>query len=344
MEISDFKFVQIGLGSMGKRRIRNLLFHGIKSDNIFGFDLSADRCKEVEEIFGVKTSTSLEEAELEFNPDVYIISTPPNKHSDYFLRAARKKKHFFVEVTTVDDGYDELYGLLDGSFVSAPSHTFRYFPAIKEIKKIVASGKLGKILSFQYHMGQYLPDWHPWEDYREVYFSKKETGACREMFPFELIWLTDVLNSKPSSVQGVVSSLSDLDMSADDYFASIVEFDSGIIGNIVIDVLSRYPFRTLRLVGENGILDWEWQDYKIRVYDSLKQEWESINLKKGENEKNYVTTEDMYREEMSVFLDAILDQKKYPYSFEEDHALLKTLFALEESNKDGSRKLLNKLG
>ena len=39
------------------------------------------------------------------------------------------------------------------------------------------------------NFGHFLPNWHPWEDYRKFYASKKETGAAREVVPFELIWI-----------------------------------------------------------------------------------------------------------------------------------------------------------
>ncbi len=334
MPNANHRFLQVGLGSMGKRRIRNLLFHGVLPEQIIGFDFSPERCQEVLEKHGVRAFTSYDEAEKEADPDVVIISTPPNLHHDYFLAAAKKKRHFFVEVTTSDAGYDELKPLLDSSFVAAPSCTFRYFPAIKKIKELVVAGSVGKVLSFHYHLGQYLPDWHPWEDYRQVYFAQKETGACREMYGYELIWLTDLLGSTVKKVTGFAGKLSDLDMTADDSYLSVVEFKSGVVGTLSIDVIARAPFRTLRLLGTDGVLDWEWQNYTIKIYSASTKEWTTISLKPGEQEKNYVTTEDMYQEEMLHFLDAIDGKQPYPYSFDEDRQVLRTLYALEESSKD----------
>lgn len=175
-KLKNFNFLQIGLGSMGKRRIRNLLFNDIKKENIFGFDIRKDRCQEVEKKYGIHTFGNFREALKQSNPRVFIISTPPDKHTKYFLYAARNKKHFFTEHPTTDKGYKELLKLDDGSFVAAPSCTLRFHPAIKTIKKMLDQKAIGKILSFQYHMGQYLPDWHPWEDYRDVYFFLKKNN------------------------------------------------------------------------------------------------------------------------------------------------------------------------
>jgi hypothetical protein len=120
-------YLQVGLGSMGKRRIRNLLANDVKKENIFGFDLSGEKREEAGKEYGIVTFENFKDAVEKIRPDVYLISTPPDRHREYFLHAAREKKHFFVEVTTHDAGYDELTPLLDGSFVAAPSCTYRFF-------------------------------------------------------------------------------------------------------------------------------------------------------------------------------------------------------------------------
>jgi len=320
---------------MGKRRVRNLLHNKIPSKNIVGFDLKPDRRKEAEEKYGIRVCADFMTAFKEHNPDVLIISTPPDQHSRYYLFAAKHKKHLFVEATTVTTGYKELKKMLDGSFVAAPSCTWRYLPAIKKIKSMIDSGAIGSIQTLQYHMGQYLPDWHPWEDYRQVYFAKKNTGACREMFPFELIWLNDIVQSRVERVSGFVRKLSDLDMPADDLYAAVLEYKNKVIGLMNIDVLARTALRTLRLVGSKGVLDWDWLNYQIKVFSVATKKWRTISLRAGGAEKNYVTTEDMYREEIKHFLDAILGKQPYPYSFAEDEQILNTTYALEKSSKTG---------
>jgi len=334
MRKDKLKFLQIGLGSMGKRRIRNLLYNGIKSEQIFGFDIINNRCIEVKKLHNIKTTNNYKDA-LKFNPDVFVISTPPDAHSKYFLKAVKDKKHVFVEHPTVDTGYEKMLKLLDGSFVAAPSCSWRFHPAVKKLKEIVVKEKIGKILSFQYHMGQYLPNWHPWEDYRKVYFSKKITGACREMFTFELGWLSYILNLKTIKIGGFTKKISDLDMSADDIYSAVASFKNNIIGTMVIDLLSKKTFRTLRIIGSDGVLEWEWLDNEIKLFEAKNKKTQIIKLTKGHSEKNYVTTENMYEEEIKFFLDAISKKKKYPFTFKENHHYLKTMFALEKSSKSG---------
>lgn len=327
---------------MGKRRIRNLLYHKMSKDNIFGYDVREDRNTEAKQKFGIKTFRTFKEAVRKSNPNVYIISCPADKHSVYFLHAINNKKHFFVEHPVTDRGYKEILKSNNKKFIGAPSCTLRFHPAVKLLKKILERNEIGRIISFQYHFGQYLPSWHPWEDYRNVYFSKKFTGACREMFGFELVWLNFALGlPETSQIAGFTEKLSDLDITADDRYSALLKFKNRVSGNIVIDLISRKPFRTLRIMGSQGVLEWEWQDDQIKIFNNKKLDnnigykWKVINLKAGKKEKNYITTEDMYEEEIGHFLAAIKKKSKYPYTFKESLKHLKTLFALEKSAKLG---------
>lgn len=322
------RFFITGLGSMGKRRIRNLLANNEK--NIVGFDIRPDRNREAAEKYGIR----IVEKFTDLSPsdfDVLIISTSPDAHGDYIRYALRHKKHFFVEHPTSDDGYKEILANKDAT-TKAPSCTFLFNFAIRTMKKILGEGRIGKVLAFQYHMGQYLPDWHPWEDYRTVYFSKKATGACREMFCFELIWLSALMGSRVKEVQGSIAKLSGLDMDADDTITASVQYENGVRGTMLIDVIARKPYRTLRILGSEGVLDWERFDHTIKIYDAKSKQTEVIPVPKGNPEKGYLNEEEMYIDEIKAFMDAVKGRAPYPYSFEENLLNLRALLKIKQSN------------
>lgn len=320
---------------MGKRRIRNLLALGVKPAQIVGVDPRADRRAEAKKLHDITCYATFKEALKHVTADVYVISTPPDAHSPYFLHALKHSKHFFVEHPTTDRGYGELLRKGKKGLVQVPSCSFRFHPAMRKMKELIDSGAIGKVQSFQYHMGQYLPDWHPWEDYRDVYFSKKSTGACREMFAFELGWLSFVLPIKVEEIMGITGKLTDLDMTADDHYAAVVKCKNRIRGTMVIDILSRKPFRTLRVMGSEGVLEWEWQDKTIKLYDAKTKKTKVVTVKWGPQLKNYINTEDMYEAEIAAFVGAIKGGKPFPFSFKENLAYLSTLFAIEKSAATG---------
>ena len=321
-------FLIVGLGSMGKRRIRNLGVNG--EEKIIGFDIRIDRRKEAETKYNIQTIDDFRILSRN-DYDVIIISTSPEAHGDYIRFALKHKKHFFVEHPTNDDGYEDIFKHNHQEIIKAPSGTFLFYEPIKMIKKILDEDTIGKILAFQYHMGQYLPDWHPWEDYRDVYFSKKDTSACREMIPFELIWLNWLMRSQVEDISGTITKISNLDMDAEDIALATLKYKNGIYGNVIIDVISRKPFRTLRILGSNGVLEWERFEHMIRLYDATTKTSSLVPVSKGNPKAGYVNEEEMYNDEIKAFLDAIYKKSPYPHTFEENLSNLQALFHLIET-------------
>ena len=325
------KILVIGLGSMGKRRLRNL--KALNEEDVIAFDLREERRKEAEEKYGIKTFSNFKEAMKE-KPEIFIISVPPDVHLEYQLYAAENNINFFTEASVVRDGLDKVIGILKSKdIVGAASSTLRYHPAIKRIKKLVDNNKIGKLCTFTYHSGQYLPDWHPWEEVSDYYVSKKETGGGREIVPFELSWLTWIFG-EVESVSGLVGNTLDMGESIDDVYHVLITFKSGLIAHLLVDVVSRYAYRYFKLLGAKGVIDWDWNTKQVGVYDPKNQKWEYYKEDLGLAQEGYNPNiiEEMYIEEMKHFLNAVQKKEKYRYPLEDDLAILDILYKIEESH------------
>lgn len=323
------KFMIIGLGSMGKRRIRNLQHLGEK--DIIGCDVDEGRRKEVEKTYGVTTYGSIEQGFAQ-SPDAVIISTPPARHYDIAEQVAKRSLPFFMEANVVPEGFDRVMQVCNEMKVfAAPSCTMRFQPSIRKIKSLLDENAIGKVLHFTYHVGQYLPDWHPYEDYRKFYVSKKETGACREIVPFELNWITWAMGNI-TLLTGMRRKISKLETDIDDIYSMILEFEGGgRIGTVVIDVLSRVPYRTLKIVGEEGVITWEWRDKAVNLYTVKDKQWKEFREPEGIKVPGYVAEEDMYIEEMRSYIEGI-KTGVYSHTLEEEGALMKLLSLIEYSS------------
>lgn len=327
------KFLIVGLGSMGKRRIRNLKEIGI--NEIIGFDTNLERGKEVSEKYNISTFSNFDNV-LKEKPNVMVISTPPDLHMEYAKIAIENKMHFFTEASVVTENMEMVIKKLEKTnLIGLPSCTMRYHPIVKTIFNLLTSNKIGKPLAFQYHSGQYLPDWHPWEDYRTFYVSKKNTGACREIVPFELIWLTNIFGDL-NSVFGIKGKISKLDTEIDDIYNVLLEFKNGIQGSMTVDVISRFPYRQIKILGEDGIIFADWYEREVKYYNNKK--WIKINIDDGKPEENYIHGEKPYIEEMSGFIKSIKMEIKQPYTFKDDLKILKILNSIEKSSRSGVRQ------
>ena len=180
--MKDLHILVIGLGSMGKRRIRNLL--ALNITNISGFDLRNDRREEASRLYGIKIFDSFQKA-TEIKSNAWIISTSPDMHHGYMKEAITHEVPSFIEASVVDTDFSSIIPDAERNKIFlAPSCTLYFHPAIKTIREIIKSRKLGRITNILYHSGQYLPDWHSYENVSDFYVSKKSTGGAREIVPF----------------------------------------------------------------------------------------------------------------------------------------------------------------
>lgn len=326
------KILQIGLGSMGKRRLRNL--KALNETDIIAFELREDRRKEVEEKFGIKIYADFKDA-LKEKPEVFIISVPPAAHLKYQLYAAKNDIHFFTEASVVIDGLDEVIEVLKGKkIIGAASSTLRFHPAIKKIKQLVDQNKIGKLCTFTHHSGQYLPDWHPWEKVDDYYVSQRSTGGGREIVPYELSWITNIFGDV-KSVSALVANTLDMGDHIDDVYQILLSFKSGLVAHLLIDVVSRYAYRSFRLLGEQGVIEWDWNAKRVGLFDAKTQEWEYFKEDSGAAAEGYNPNiiEEIYIDEMRHFLNAVRGKETYSYTLEDDHKILETLYKIEESYK-----------
>jgi len=321
------KFLIIGLGSMGRRRIRNLRALGEKK--IVGFDIRQSLRKKIEKEFGITTTGNVDSINLD-EIDALIISTPPDSHSEWIEFAIDKRKPAFVEASVILKNLEKLNARAKKEKVLiTPSCTLRFHPAIKLIKKIVLSNKYGKITNFSYHLGQYLPDWHPWEKVGDSYTGKKETSGVREMVAFELTWLTNIAG-KPKQITGLHGKTIDLGVDIDDTYSIALAFD-GAYGAMLIDTTSRYAIRNLILNMEKAQLMWRWDQQKVKLYDIDKKLWQELPLPTGKSADGYNEniTEEMYEEEIRAFITAVKKEGQFPNSLDDDIGVLKLLNAIK---------------
>lgn len=324
------RILVVGLGSMGRRRLRNLTHIG--GHELAGMEPWADRATEVATESGIEVFPSLE-AGLAWKPDALVISTPPDQHTPIALEAARNGLPFFTEASVVVHGMDELIAAVESAgTVAAPSCTMRFHPAVQVLRERLARGTIGRPLAFTHHVGQYLPDWHPWEDYRTYYVSQRDTGAAREIVPFELNWLT-YLFGPVSDLAALRGKVSDLEVDIDDIYSGVFAFENGVQGSMVIEVVSRPAIRRARIAGELGTLIWDWNGHVVQEWRADTGVWEDFpDPPPVQGPGGEWVAENMYIEEMRGYLAAIEGTAPWPLPLREDQALLGLVLRMERSS------------
>ena len=322
------KFLVVGLGSMGKRRIANL--RTLNAGEIAGFDMREDRCREARDRFGVPVFNTHEDA-FSFKPDALVVSTPPDRHVEYGMEAAKRRIPFFLEASVVDDGMDELIGLCrQENVVGVPSCTMRFHPAVRRIKRMIEEREIGKPVAFLYHLGQYLPDWHPYEDYRSFYVGNRRTGGCREMVTFELEWLLWVFG-EVATISCMKGKSSILDADIDDVYQILLRFNDGVFGNTLVDVVSRIRYRNLKVLCQDGVALWDcFQEKTLDAYRSQEKRWHE--LYPAGTKPSQPVEEQIYLDEMNYFIRIARGEDRPMYTLSDDKHTLGLLYTAEKSS------------
>lgn len=320
----------IGLGSMGKRRIR-LLKDEYPEITLIGVDGRIDRQEEVQSIFDLKTYTSLDEATGKENLDAVIISTSPISHESIIRNALDHELHVFTEINLINDYYDEvmLIAKEKGSQLYLSS-TFLHRKEIQFIKNKISDDKQ---VTYRYHVGQYLPDWHPWESYKDFFVSNKKTNGCREIFAIELPWITSVFgNFKTVEVQR--AKISTLELDYPDTYSLLVTHENGIQGTINVNIVSRESRRELQIIGEQTTINWNGTPDSLRAWSTEENSMQSIQLYDTfMNLEGYAKNiiEDAYLAEIKEYISLLrreIHQTKY--SFIKDKAIIDWINVFEE--------------
>lgn len=326
--------VVIGLGSMGKRRIR-LLNEFVTIENVYGVDKRKDRREEAEKLYQIETFETLADGiSVHRDIDCAIVSTAPLTHSKIISECLSYGLHVFTELNLIQDGYEEnIRAAREKELTLFLSSTMQYRNEIEWIKHSIRQQVLP--VNYIYHVGQYLPTWHPWESYQEFFVGDRRTNGCREIFAIELPWLIDVFG-EILEISGTRGNMTTLDIEYPDYHIVQVKHQSGAVGVLNFNIVSERAVRNLEIYGQGLYLIWKGTPDSLCIYDSAADEMNTIALCDDftvKNKQNRTIVEDAYKKELIEFFDVVSGKKAPRYSFEKDIMVLDLIDRLEQETR-----------
>lgn len=323
------KIIVIGLGSMGKRRLR--LLSERNDVELFGIDSQESRCEEVKEKFGITCFRSIKEAVEAEAIEAAVISTSPLSHAAIIKECLIHNLHVFTEINLVQDGYEENMALAkEKNLVLFLSSTFLYRKETQTIIERVQNTKCP--LNYIYHVGQYLPDWHPWESYNSYFIGNPRTNGCREIMAIDLPWVVSAFGPI-KSVSAIKSKNTELNITYNDNYLITIEHESGHKGVFAVDVVARKSGRNIEIFGEQLHLSWNGTADSLKIFNIEEKMDEVVSFDDAsEHVEGYAAfvTENPYREELNSFLKQIADRTYTPaWDFEKDKVVLDIIDQIE---------------
>lgn len=314
---------------MGKRRLRLLSEH--KDLQLFGIDSQESRCEEVKEKFGITCFNSIAEAVEKEDIKAAVISTSPLSHASIIKECLTHNLHVFTEINLVKDGYDENITMAkEKGLVLFLSSTFLYR---KETQYIIEKVNAAKCpLNYIYHVGQYLPDWHPWESYNNYFIGNPKTNGCREIMAIDLPWIVNAFGPI-KSFHAVKSKNTGLNINYNDNYLITLQHESGHKGVFAVDVVARKSGRSIDIYGEQLQLSWGGTADSLNIYNIDEKKNEPVMFDDAsEHVEGYASfvTENPYREELNAFLKQITDSTYSPaWNFDKDKTVLDIIDKIE---------------
>jgi len=263
---------------------------------------------------------------LSKNPDLVFICTPPSAHIKIALEAVKNNAHVFIEkpLSNSLNKVDELNKIAKKKNLQIfVGYCFRFHKGLQLVKKMVDEQKIGKILSIRAEFGQYLPDWRPWQDYKKSYTAKKDLGGGIILDGSHEIDYARWLIGNVESVFCFADKISSLDVETEDVAEILLKFKNGAIGEIHLDFIRPGYTRNCEILGEKGVIVWDFAENVVKIYDLKRKKWEVI--------KTPSDTNDMYVDEVEHVINAIKMGKKSLIDGFDGEKTLEVVLAAKES-------------
>lgn len=323
----------IGFGSIGKRHIRNIKLLEPNAEIIVSRHHVRD--SNVGDLAPLIHQVILDESSLLRNLriDVAIICNPASCHLDTAFRCVEHGVDLFIEkpLAAATIGVDRLLGFCrDRKLILGVAYNLRFYDPVEKLHDAVSRGLIGRPLSFRIEVGQYLPDWRPWQDYRTGVSARAALGGGALLELSHELDYARWFFGEMVALRAWTGRLGDLEIDVEDTAELIAEYRSGVIGSIHLDFLRRDAHRACRIVGTEGTLVWDSADARVRLFSVAHRKWTEFVCKP-------TAAHDSYVQEMKQFLEAVRTRTPAAVTGEDGLRILEIVAAAKLAAKTGQR-------
>ncbi len=322
------RFLIAGLGSIGRRHLRNLLALGERDIVLYRTHRAT---LPDDELADFPAETDLGRALERFQPDAVIVANPTAYHLDVAIPAAEAGCHLLLEKPIAHDmeGVADLQRAVKASGVRVlVGFQFRFHPTLRQAKAWLSEGAIGRPLFVRAHWGEYLPDWHPWEDYRQSYAARADLGGGVVRTLSHPIDYLRYLLGDAEVMWAYTGHISPLELQGVEDFAEIgFRFGNGSLASLHLDYFQRPPAHWLEISGTEGTIRWNYATGEAKLWATGANTWKTAHLPAGW-ERNT-----MFLNEMAHFLAVARDEARPLCTLDDGiRALELTISALQHTH------------
>ena len=323
----------VGLGSMGRRHLRNLrrllpaadITVWRRRPNGEAPPAEADRV-----VFGLDDA-------LAARPRAAVIAGPASTHLETALPLAEAGAHLLIEKPIAHrlEGVD---GLIERcrahGLVLMVGYSLRFYRPLKLMREALRRGRIGRLVAVEATVAQYLPDWRPGRDYRQTPSARAELGGGVLLELSHEIDYVRWLAGEVIAVTARVGKVSDLEIDVEDTADLVLELESGVTATLHLDMVARMPVRLARLIGEEGTLTLDLRAHELRHYAADSGAWSTLHAAPKTDHN------DAYVDEVRHFLDCVDSGSAPSVGAEDGRRVLEIALAAKRASRQRSRIVL----
>jgi predicted dehydrogenase len=334
------KYLMVGLGGIGQRHLRNLrtlygdrcdiIAYRVRRDSpVLDDSLQIDQAEGLEERYGVRSFSRLEDA-LNERPDAALICNPSSLHIPVALAAARAGCHLLIEKPLSDspESIDQLSGLIrSGGLVCMVAYQMRFHPCLRRAHELLTSGAIGRPVACRAIVGEHLPGWHRYEDYRTMYASKRSLGGGVVLSQIHELDMLYWFFGRPQRIFSFGGHWSDLEIDVEDVASTLLSYE-GMVAHLHQDYLQQPPTRQFEIVGSAGKISVDLRASTVHAFGGSGEEM--LRESFPDFERN-----SLFLEELKCFVGAIDHGTAVPVDLNAGRQSLEMALAIRSSCDSG---------
>ena len=272
-QLHSLNILVIGLGSIGKRHLKNIIGLGYKNISVVTRTGKAD-----ENFSGVHFFSSIESAVSARSIDAAIICTPTARHTPDLQQLLQHGiRDIYIEKPAAHDeaGLQFLQTLTNPTQNRiVVGYDLRFDKGLQKLKQLISEETVGRPVTVNATVGQYLPDWRPHEDYAKGMSASIAKGGGVLL---DLVHEFDYLYWLMGSVQHVAAYCmhsGSLNIETEDAVEVLLKFCSGVTGTVHLDYLQPQPVRNCMVTCTGGTIFWDMVLSEVKWVNRQKESFE----------------------------------------------------------------------
>jgi predicted dehydrogenase len=144
----------------------------------------------------------------------------------------------------------------------------RFHPCLRFGQELIEKKAIGSLLAIRMEVGEYLPGWHTFEDYRQSYASRRELGGGVILSQIHELDLVYWLFGMPRRVFALGGHWSSLEIDVEDTASILLECQYAgrpLPVHVQQDYVQRPPRRTYQIVGDQGMILIDLHGLEVRI-------------------------------------------------------------------------------